>query len=234
MSRGPLDPWERDIVALLDLAKQKGYLTYEELNTAAPELAPSPEMMDRILMVLDLNGIEIVDGSRGGGAREGRARRARGEATSPTARACSDRRRSALDLPITTEKIDDPVRMYLTQMGEIPLLTRDQEISLAKKIEITRKRYRHVTLDCGVAVAEATSASSRTSPAATSRSTARSASAPPTRSTRTTCRSGCRSTSRPSRSCTPRCAPTWRSWSTTSAPARSAARTSRPASAAAR
>ncbi len=45
---------------------------------------------------------------------------------------------SVLDLPITTEKIDDPVRMYLTQMGEIPLLTRDEEISLYQKIEITR------------------------------------------------------------------------------------------------
>ena len=37
---------------------------------------------------------------------------------------------------------DDPVRMYLTQMGEIPLLTRQQEISLAKKIEVTRRRFR--------------------------------------------------------------------------------------------
>ena len=44
--------------------------------------------------------------------------------------------------------------MYLTQMGEIPLLTRDQEISLAKKIEITRKRYRHCVLDSGIAIAE--------------------------------------------------------------------------------
>ncbi|MBL9089182.1 MAG: RNA polymerase sigma factor RpoD [Planctomycetia bacterium] len=148
----PLDPWEPEITALLELAKQKGYLTYEELNTAAPELAPSPEMMDRILMVLDLNGVEVVDGSVGA-VREKDARRARGEAVD--SESLRDKKPSALELPITTEKIDDPVRMYLTQMGEIPLLTRDQEISLAKKIEITRKRYRHVTLDCGVAVAEA-------------------------------------------------------------------------------
>jgi RNA polymerase primary sigma factor len=43
---------------------------------------------------------------------------------------------------------DDPVRMYLTQMGEIPLLTRQQEISLAKKIEITRRRFRSKLLEC--------------------------------------------------------------------------------------
>jgi len=41
----------------------------------------------------------------------------------------------------STKRIDDPVRMYLTQMGEIPLLTREQEIALAKKIEITRKIF---------------------------------------------------------------------------------------------
>src|SRR5207249_8531318 len=44
-------------------------------------------------------------------------------------------------------KIDDPVRMYLTQMGEIPLLTRAQEIGLAKKIEITRRRFRRQLLE---------------------------------------------------------------------------------------
>ena len=43
---------------------------------------------------------------------------------------------------------DDPVRMYLTQMAEIPLLTREQEIALAKKIEVTRKRFRRTLLAC--------------------------------------------------------------------------------------
>jgi RNA polymerase primary sigma factor len=47
----------------------------------------------------------------------------------------------------STKRIDDPVRMYLTQMGEIPLLTREQEIGLAKKIEITRKIFRSKVLE---------------------------------------------------------------------------------------
>src|SRR5205085_10702595 len=47
----------------------------------------------------------------------------------------------------STKRIDDPVRMYLTQMGEIPLLTREQEIALAKKIEITRKIFRSKVLE---------------------------------------------------------------------------------------
>jgi RNA polymerase primary sigma factor len=49
-------------------------------------------------------------------------------------------------------KIDDPVRMYLTQMGEIPLLSRKQEIDLAKKIEVTRKRFRRKVLECDYAL----------------------------------------------------------------------------------
>jgi RNA polymerase primary sigma factor len=54
-----------------------------------------------------------------------------------------------------SEKIDDPVRMYLTQMGEIPLLSREDELRLAKRIEITRKRFRTKVLESPVAVAEA-------------------------------------------------------------------------------
>ena len=49
-------------------------------------------------------------------------------------------------------RIDDPVRMYLTQMGEIPLLNRNEEISLAKKIEVTRKRFRRKVLECDYAL----------------------------------------------------------------------------------
>jgi RNA polymerase primary sigma factor len=57
------------------------------------------------------------------------------------------------DLDEISRRIDDPVRMYLTQMGEIPLLTREQEINLAKRIEITRKRFRRKVLECHYALA---------------------------------------------------------------------------------
>src|SRR5207342_2768589 len=57
------------------------------------------------------------------------------------------------DLPLgptgPAERIDDPVRMYLTQMGEIPLLTRDQEISLARQIEVTRRHFRKLIMATG-------------------------------------------------------------------------------------
>jgi RNA polymerase primary sigma factor len=145
----PLDETEREITTLLETGKQRGYLTYEELNTAEPEKAPCPAMMDRILQTLDLARIEVIDGGLAV-QRERRAAEERGEVTF-----LDDDEESALDLPLATEKIDDPVRMYLTQMGEIPLLTRDEEISLSKKIEITRKRYRHRVLESGIGIAAA-------------------------------------------------------------------------------
>jgi RNA polymerase primary sigma factor len=157
----PLDEREPEILALIDTAKKRGYLTYEELNTAEPEKAPCPAMMDRILQTLDLERVEVIDGDVAR-RREREAYERRGE---PVPNHLLDKPRrttevpdlkeSALDLPITTEKIDDPVRMYLTQMGEIPLLTRDEEISLSKKIEITRKRYRQTVLGCGAGVSAA-------------------------------------------------------------------------------
>ena len=49
---------------------------------------------------------------------------------------------------------NDPIRMYLSQMAEIPLLSREEEIALAKKIEVTRKRFRRTVLGCSLAHAE--------------------------------------------------------------------------------
>jgi RNA polymerase primary sigma factor len=121
------------IKQLVQKGKEKGYLTYEELNDMLPDDADiSPEKIDDILMMLDELGIDLID------------------ETDIEARDIADNEEGEIyqevdlefgEIPTITEKIDDPVRMYLTQMGEIPLLTRDEEIMLAKKIEITRKRF---------------------------------------------------------------------------------------------
>ena len=68
---------------------------------------------------------------------------------------------------------DDPVRMYLTQMGEIPLLTRQQEISLAKKIEVTRRRFRRKLLECDYVIQQAVQGAASACTTASCRSTAR-------------------------------------------------------------
>ena len=99
----PLDETEADILVLIGTGKKRGYVTYEELNTSEPELAPCPAMMDRILQTMDLERIEVIDGGDAK-KRERLAAEARGEFADDDG---SSRKESVLDLPITSEKIDD-------------------------------------------------------------------------------------------------------------------------------
>jgi RNA polymerase primary sigma factor len=128
--------------ALLEQGKEKGYLTYGQVNDFLPDDAVNPEKLDQLLTLLEEQGIELID--------EGEAEE---RETVPGADDKAD-----ADLSIIEEegdkRIDDPVRMYLTQMGEIPLLKRDEEIRLAKKIEVTRKRFRRKVLECDYALTE--------------------------------------------------------------------------------
>jgi RNA polymerase primary sigma factor len=127
--------------ALLDSGKDKGYLTYSQVNDYLPDDAVNPEKLDQLLLILEEHGIELIDESEAE-EREG----------GPGAAVLDDEARAELELGFFDEgdsrRIDDPVRMYLTQMGEIPLLKREEEIALAKKIEVTRKRFRRKVLEC--------------------------------------------------------------------------------------
>ncbi len=121
------------IKQLVQKGKEKGYLTYEELNDMLPDDADiSPEKIDDILMMLDELGVDLIDESE---------IESRDAMEAEEAEVFPEVDLELGEVPTITEKIDDPVRMYLTQMGEIPLLTRDEEIMLAQKIEITRKRF---------------------------------------------------------------------------------------------
>jgi len=134
---------DEGLKALLEQGKEKGYLTYGQVNDYLPDNAVNPEKLDQLLVLLEDQGIELIDEAeaeeREGGAAEGPE--------------LDEELRSELDLNFLEaeedgRRIDDPVRMYLTQMGEIPLLRRDEEIALAKKIEVTRKRFRRKVLEC--------------------------------------------------------------------------------------
>ena len=128
-----MDNLNQKIKQLVQKGKEKGYLTYEELNDMLPDDADiSPEKIDDILMMLDELGIDLIDETE---------IESRDVADAEEAPVFQEVDLEFGEVPTITEKIDDPVRMYLTQMGEIPLLTRDEEIMLAKKIEITRKRF---------------------------------------------------------------------------------------------
>ncbi|MEM7518583.1 MAG: sigma-70 family RNA polymerase sigma factor, partial [Planctomycetota bacterium] len=112
--------------------------------------------MDQVFIALEEAGVYVVDEADASSetTEEAPAAAAKSSggnlATTTLAGRTPAASETPLARPVVAEKIDDPVRMYLTQMGEIPLLTRDQEIFLAKTIEITRKRFRKKCMGSGV------------------------------------------------------------------------------------
>ena len=153
-----MDPIDIDLEELIALGKTQGYLTYDQVNEYLPDEAVNPDKLDSLLVALDEQGISLYS----------EAPEPEVELVEPSAAQVSDERPVLLDEnyapkpakePVQIFSSDDvsrwnedPVRMYLTQMAEIPLLTREQEISLAKKIEVTRKRFRRTVLGCDYAM----------------------------------------------------------------------------------
>jgi len=131
-----------ELSRLLSDGKKSGYVTYGQLNKAIPADVNNAELLEDIIARVQSQGIEILDEEdaeeRGLLLRKARERKA-----------AEEDEEVVIVGPL--EKIDDPVRMYLTQMGEIPLLTREQEIALARKIEITRHLYRQKVLESAIA-----------------------------------------------------------------------------------
>ena len=143
-----MDHFEKDLQDLIAKGKAQGYLTYDEVNDYLPDEDVSPEKLDNLLIALDERGIELVDQPPTPQFEE--------PLTTTSANAVQlviddedTRLRTADELPKLS---DDPIRMYLSQMAEIPLLSREEEIALAKKIEVTRKRFRRTVLGCHYAM----------------------------------------------------------------------------------
>ena len=133
---------DENLKRLIETGKQQGFLTFTQVNDYLPDEAVNPEKLDNLLMSLDELGLDIVPDSKLPPNLEELRKRPLKTKLSKPKEAGEDKSR----------RIDDPVRMYLTQMGEIPLLTREQEISLAKKIEVTRKRFRRHLLESDYAL----------------------------------------------------------------------------------
>jgi RNA polymerase primary sigma factor len=129
---------DADLAVLIATGKSQGYLTFDQVNEYLPDEAVDPEKIDALLVALEDLGVELVDTPPEPAA----------DRTGAAATAAPAPRR---DEPTTTppsNAANDPIRMYLAQMAEIPLLTRREEISLAKRIEVTRKRFRRAVLGC--------------------------------------------------------------------------------------
>jgi RNA polymerase primary sigma factor len=140
---------ESMITAIIEKGKKKGFLTYEEMNDELPDEAISPNRLDSLLMTLDEMGIQLLD--EADVAKQDEEDFVDGDEATH-AKDHEDNLKKDLTLEgqlgePEAKRIDDPVRMYLTQMGEIPLLSREEEISLARKIELTRLAFRRKVLE---------------------------------------------------------------------------------------
>jgi len=106
------------IRALIRLSKEQGYLTFDDINEALPDSVENQEEIDNVLSILQNLEIEILEPEQ---VEEFKARQVKEEE--------DETRTSQNDI------LDDPVRMYLKQMGQVPLLTREQEVEISKRIE---------------------------------------------------------------------------------------------------
>ncbi len=141
----------KEIHELLELGKERGYLTYEEINEGLPEDMVTPEELEELYQSMANFGIELID-------EEGKPRMVEDEGdqsseakSSPKALpadsvfnipSVNKREESGYEIDLTPSLLDrtnDPVRMYLKEMGNVPLLTREKEVFLSKKIERGKK-----------------------------------------------------------------------------------------------
>jgi len=161
--QSPVDA-ESKIKVLIEKGKKKGYLTYEEMNADLPEELISPVRLDTLLASLDEMGVSVIDEADVD------------KHALPEAIVEDDFELVEIEAPVEpveapvepveeepieedkiiekelveiepSRRIDDPIRTYLTQMGEIPLLNREDEISLARKIEVSRTAFRRKLLE---------------------------------------------------------------------------------------
>src|SRR5450755_3122220 len=121
-----LDDKYDELKKLIDTGKEKGYLTYDQVNDLIPHDVHSPEDLDDLLTTIGTQGIDVLEGPKLPSSALDKKFEEEGEVGEDV----------ELDLtPGALEKTNDPVRMYLREMGTVPLLTREGEVEIAKRIE---------------------------------------------------------------------------------------------------
>src|SRR5262249_5850841 len=140
----------KEVKDLLEAGRQKGFLTYDEVNDALPADIVSSEQIDDVMSMFGDNEIEIVDAQKA--AKTTDAKPAVATVEEPAKEAEDEEPKDEDDEP--GGKSNDPVRLYLRKMGSVSLLTREGEVEIAKRIEEGEKEVLRALLACKVAVAE--------------------------------------------------------------------------------
>jgi len=129
----------RELEKIVALGRQKGFLTYDEVNNLLPENVSSSEEIDRLFEILGNEDIQVIEGQE----------------DSPNEKKVQITKEDLIAEQLKSEErfmpLDDPVKMYLKQMGSISLLTREHEIELAKKIEEAEEKFKWASLNTKLA-----------------------------------------------------------------------------------
>ncbi|GAB5442450.1 MAG: sigma-70 family RNA polymerase sigma factor [Fuerstiella sp.] len=131
--------------AIIETARERGFVTVQQAHEWLPDEGGDPAMVDNLIKAMDEEGLDFIEDPDIPLEPEPIEEEVREEQAEKAARALLGAETSALSSR-------DPIRMYLSQMGNIPLLSRDREIFLAKQIEITRKRMRRHVMESDFAL----------------------------------------------------------------------------------
>jgi RNA polymerase primary sigma factor len=148
------DELPKEFIDLLDVGKEKGNLTLDEINESLPDNAATADELDELLQAMSSLGIELIEEAVRINLTEENNKRGK-KFIAVIAKVASSAGSSAFNLnperrgkegsyeidlsPSALERTNDPVRMYLKEMGNVPLLTREKEVFLSKKIERGKK-----------------------------------------------------------------------------------------------
>ncbi len=146
-----MDRYRDPLTVLINQGESRGFITYQEVNAYLPDVGGSPQMVDDLVLALEDLGLDLVENP-----------------DQPRPILATLPAEKTVDGALPEEHLDvaeaapssplfshDPVRLYLRQMGNIPLLSRDREIFLAKKIEVSRKRFRRALMECHLSMTAA-------------------------------------------------------------------------------
>jgi RNA polymerase primary sigma factor len=133
---GDVHRFDEGLNVLLETGKSQGFLTFHQVNAYLPDEGGDPSIVEDLVLMLEELQIDLVD--------EPTAEELEEEARLRESGVSSDK---SLEMGAAALS-RDPVRMYLSQMGNIPLLSREREIFLAKQIEIARRRMRRAVMEC--------------------------------------------------------------------------------------